>query len=97
MKRKRCAEEKAAAGPKAVQRGRLRSAALSVWFFALFFRAVFSRRGLGCGARQRAALVYAKLTPRCQIGFSVPKSLKIIFRNLLYEYINSCVFVEKRV
>ena len=37
----------------------------------LVFRVVlvaFSRRVLGCGARQRAALVYAKHTPRCQIG-----------------------------
>ena len=34
--RKLCAAEKAAAYPQAVQRGRLRAAALSVWFFVLF-------------------------------------------------------------
>ena len=51
--------------PKAVQRGRLRAAALSVWFSVLFLFS-FSWRVLGCGARQRAALVYAKHTPWCQ-------------------------------
>ena len=47
------------------ERGRLRSAAP----FGLVFRVVLvavSRRVLGCGARQRGALVYAKHTPRCQ-------------------------------
>lgn len=37
----------------------------------LVFRVVlvaFSRRVLGCGARQRAALVYAKHTPWCQLN-----------------------------
>ena len=67
-----------------------------VWFSVLFLLS-FSRRVLGCGARQRAALVYAKHTPWCQSGFSMTKSLKIIFCNLLYERINSCIFVEKRV
>lgn len=41
--RKPCAAEKAAADPQAVQRGRLRAAALSVWFsvfLLLFFRGV---------------------------------------------------------
>ena len=68
IKRKQCAAEKAAAGPQAVQRGRLRSAAP----FGLVFRVVLvavSRRVLGCGARQRGALVYDKHTPRCQIKF----------------------------
>lgn len=49
------------------ERGRLRSAAP----FGLVFRVVLvavSRRVLGCGARQRGALVYAKHTPRCQIA-----------------------------
>ena len=59
---------KAAADPQAGQRGRLRAAALSVWFSVLFLLS-FSWRVLGCGARQRAALVYAKHTPWCQIGF----------------------------
>ena len=47
------------------ERGRLRSAAP----FGLVFRVVLvavSRRVLGCGARQRGALVYAKHTPWCQ-------------------------------
>ena len=68
--------------------------------FRLVFRVVlvaFPWRVLGCGARQRAALVYAKHTPWCQIGFLMTKALKIIFYNLLYERINSCIFVEKRV
>ena len=66
MIRKHCAAEKAAADPQAVQRGRLRAAAP----FGLVFRVVLvavSRRVLGCGARQRGALVYAKHTPRCQM------------------------------
>ena len=66
---------------QAVQRGRLRAAALSVWFSVLSLLP-FSWRGLGCGARARsakvcgaataapqclkAALVYAKHTPWCQ-------------------------------
>ena len=104
MKRKDRTAEKAAADPQAVQRGRLRAAALSrrrklrFWaacfrspsvllryvsssqkifalqiFFGspvcLVFRVVLvavSRRVLGCGARQRGALVYAKHTPWCQ-------------------------------
>ena len=40
--------------------------------FHLVFRVVLvavSRRVLGCGARQRGALVYAKHTPWCQSGF----------------------------
>ena len=64
MKRKDRTAEKAAADPQAVQRGRLRSAAP----FGLVFRVVLvavSRRVLGCGARQRGALVYAKHTLRC--------------------------------
>ena len=67
MKRKDRTAEKAAADPQAVQRGRLRAAAP----FGLVFRVVLvavSRRVLGCGARQRGALVYAKHTPRCQMG-----------------------------
>ena len=66
--RKPCAAEKRQPIPKAVQRGRLRTAAP----FGLVFRVVlvaFSRRVLGCGARQRAALGYAKHTPWCQSGF----------------------------
>ena len=64
--RKPCAAEKAAAG-QAVQRGRLRTAAP----FGLVFRVVLvavSRRVLGCGARQRGALVIGKHTPRCQVA-----------------------------
>ena len=67
MKRKDRTAEKAAAAPQAVQRGRLRSAAP----FGLVFRVVLvavSRRVLGCGARQRGALVYAQHTPWCQIA-----------------------------
>ena len=63
--------------------------------FRLVFRIVlvaFSRRVLGCGARQRAALVYVKHTLWCQSGFPMAKLLKIIFCNLLYERINSCIF-----
>ena len=36
---------------------------------ALVLRLSLAWRVLGCGARQRAALVYAKHTPRCQIIF----------------------------
>ena len=36
--------------------------------FPVIFLFVFPWRVLGCGARQRAALVYAKLTPQCQIN-----------------------------
>ena len=39
----------------------------------------FLWRVLGCGARQRAAIVYAKHTPRCQRGEPV---LKIICENI---------------
>ena len=66
MKRKDRTAEKAAADPQAVQRGRLRAAAP----FGLVFRVVLvavSRRVLGCGARQRGALVYDKHTSWCQI------------------------------
>ena len=62
--------------PKAVQRGRLRAAAP----FGLVFRVVLvavSRRVLGCGARQRGALVYAKHTPWCQKLFFVLLSTSI--------------------
>ena len=65
MKRKDRTAEEAAADPQAVQRGRLRAAAP----FGLVFRVVLvavSRRVLGCGARQRGALVYDKHTPQCQ-------------------------------
>ena len=54
----------------------------------LFFRCV-----LGCGARQRAALVYAKHTPRCQIKydcFFVSQNTYIICKHLysiLYHYV----------
>ena len=66
MKRKDRTAEKAAADPQAVQRGRLRAAAP----FGLVFRVVLvavSRRVLGCGARQRGALVIDKHTPWCQL------------------------------
>ena len=53
--RKLCAAEKAAADPQAVQRGRLRAAALSVWFFVLFLLS-FSWRALGCGERSEPHL-----------------------------------------
>ena len=49
------------------ERGRLRAAALSVRFSVLFLLP-FPWRVLGCGARQRGALVYAKHTPRCQMN-----------------------------
>ena len=67
MKRKDRTAEKAAADPQAVQRGRLRAAAP----FGLVFRFVLvavSRRVLGCGARQRGALVIDKHTPWCQLN-----------------------------
>ena len=67
MKRKDRTAEKAAADPQAVQRGRLHSAAP----FGLVFRVVLvavSRRVLGCGARQRGALVYDKHTSWCQLN-----------------------------
>ena len=53
--RKLCAAEKAAADPQAVQRGRLRAAALSVWFsgHSLF---AFPWRVLGCGERSEPHL-----------------------------------------
>ena len=66
MKEGRARRKKRQPIPKAVQRGRLRAAALSIWFFVLFLLS-FSWRVLGCGARQRAALVYAKHTSRCQM------------------------------
>lgn len=69
MKRKDRTAEKAAADPQAVQRGRLRAAAP----FGLVFRVVLvavSRRVLGCGARQRGALVYDKHTPKCHLDIS---------------------------
>ena len=77
MKRKDRTAEKAAADPQAVQRGRLRAAAP----FGLVFRVVLvavSRRVLGCGARQRGALVYNKHTPRCH------SYVFLIFKNLCY-------------
>ena len=78
MKRKDRTAEKAAADPQAVQRGRLRAAAP----FGLVFRATLvavSRRVLGCGARQRGALVYAKLTPRCQmVLFSIKRRMSYL-------------------
>ena len=46
------------ADPQADQRGRLRAAALSLWFSVLVLL-FFPWRVLGCGARQRAALVFA--------------------------------------
>ena len=48
--------------PKAGQRGRLRAAALSVWFSVLFLLS-FSWCVLGWRRAQRTALVYAKHTP----------------------------------
>ena len=54
--RKPCAAEKAAAEPRAVQRGRLRAAALSVWFSSRLF---WSGVCLAAAARSAAALVYA--------------------------------------
>ena len=68
--------------------------------FYLVFRVVLVVFFVACAwlrRAQRAALVYAKHTPWCQSGFPMAKSLKIIFCNLLYERINSCIFVEKRV
>ena len=62
QKRKLCAAANAAAGPQADQRGRLRAAALSLWFFVLvllFFRGVC----LAAAARSAAALVQDKHTP----------------------------------
>ena len=53
--RKLCAAEKAAADPQAVQRGRLRAAALSVWFSVLFLLS-FSWRVLDCGERSEPHL-----------------------------------------
>ena len=53
--RKLCAAEKAAADPQAVQRGRFRAAALSVWFSVLFLLS-FSWRVLGCGERSEPHL-----------------------------------------
>ena len=41
--------------------------ALSVWFSVLFLLS-FSWRVLGCGARQRGALVIDKHTPQCQLN-----------------------------
>ncbi len=66
MKRKDRKAEKAAADPQAVQRGRLRAAALSVWVSVLFLFA-FSWRVLGCGARARSAKVCGAATaaPQC--------------------------------
>ena len=64
---------------QAVQRGRLRAAAP----FGLVFRVVlvaFSQRVLGCGARQRGALVYAKHTPWCQINFLLIKASKKAYK-----------------
>ena len=63
--RKLCAAEKAAADPQAVQRGRLRAAALSVWF-SCHFSVCFSVACAWLRRAQRAALVYAKHTPWCQ-------------------------------
>ena len=51
--------------PKAVQRGRLRAAALSVWFSGHFF-VCFSVACAWLRRAKRAALVYAKHTPWCQ-------------------------------
>ena len=68
MKRKDRTAEKAVADPQAVQRERLRSAAPVGLVFRVVLVAV-SRRVLGCGARQRGALVYAKHTPQCQMNF----------------------------
>ena len=53
---------------QAVQRGRLRAAALSVWFFVLFLLS-FSWRVLGCGARARSAKV-------CGAAIAAPQCLK---------------------
>ena len=53
---------------QAVQRGRLRAAALSVWFFVLFLLS-FSWRVLGCGARVRSAKV-------CGAAIAAPQCLK---------------------
>ena len=78
--RKPCAAEKRQPIPKAVQRGRLRAAALSVWFSVLFLLS-FSWRVLGCGARQRGALVYANHTPRCQIDFLLIKAIKKAYKH----------------
>ena len=69
---------------------------LSVWFSG-HFSVCFSVACAWLRRAQRAALVYAKHTPRCQIVFLLFQSSKTIFCNLLFARINSCIFVEKRV
>ena len=53
------------ADPQAVQRGRLRAAALSLWFSVLFWLP-FSWRVLGCGGAKR------RRTRLCQAHVTVP-------------------------
>ena len=62
--RKPCAAEKRQSVPKRVSGDGSAPPRLSVWFSVLFLF-TFSWRVLGCGARQRGALVYAKHTLRC--------------------------------
>ena len=65
--RKHCAAEKAAADPERFS-GDGSAPPRFRFGFPVISLFAFPWRVLGCGARQRAALVYAKHTPWCQSG-----------------------------
>ena len=82
MKRKDRTAEKRQPILRRSSRGGSAPPRLSVWFSALF---LLPFRGVCLAAApERGALVYAKHTPWCQIGYSMTKSVKIIF--CLYKF-----------
>ena len=78
--RKPCAAEKAAADPQSGLAGTAPRRRAFRFGFPIISLFAFPWRVLGCGARQRAALVYAKHTPRCQINFLLIKAIKKAYK-----------------